>query len=69
MFNRAGSRLPAGTASCHSFAYLTGMRVGEIFELTWNKVELTKRVIKLVAEDTRLASPGLSFFANGLMIY
>jgi integrase len=34
-------------------AFFTGMRKGEILNLTWDKVDLHKRVIKLEAADTK----------------
>ena len=34
-------------------AYWTGMRKGEILNLTWNKVNLKDRIISLEAEDIK----------------
>ncbi len=47
-----------------NFAYLTGMRAGEIFNLTWDKVYLTKRIIKLEAEDTKTCEPRVVFLCQ-----
>jgi integrase len=49
--------LPRHAAMVVHFAYLTGMRAGEIFKLTWDKVDLTNRVIRLEAKDTKTAEP------------
>ncbi len=38
-------------------AYYTGMRLGEILNLTWDKVDLKNRVISLQAEDTKDKEP------------
>jgi integrase len=35
----------------------SGMRLGEILKLTWDKVDLTKRLIHLKAEDTKERKP------------
>jgi integrase len=34
-------------------AYWTGMRKGEIWDLTWGKLDMKARMIRLEAEDTR----------------
>jgi integrase len=34
-------------------AYYTGMRLGEILPLTWEKIDFKERVIRLAAEDTK----------------
>jgi integrase len=38
-------------------AYYTGMRLGEILPLTWDKVDLKERVIRLQAQDTKDSEP------------
>jgi integrase len=45
--------LPRHAALVVHFAYLTGMRAGEIFNLTWDKVDLGQRLVRLRAEDTK----------------
>jgi len=40
-----------------STGYYTGMRLGEILKLTWSKVDLKNRVIRLEAEDTKDNEP------------
>jgi integrase len=49
--------LPKHAARIIHFAYLTGMRAGEIFNLTWDKVALKQRVIRLEAADTKTSEP------------
>jgi integrase len=58
------SHLPHHSAMAVHFAYLTGMRAGEIFQLTWDKVDLTNRVIRLEAKDTKTAEPRLVFLCD-----
>jgi integrase len=38
------------------FTYLTGMRSGEIFNLTWDRISLKDKVIRLQAEDTKTSA-------------
>jgi integrase len=45
--------LPAHTRAIVATGYYAGMRKGEVINLTWDKVDLKNRVIKLVAADTK----------------
>ena len=45
--------LPHHTKQIVATAFFTGMRRGEIINLTWEKVDLRKRIINLKAEDTK----------------
>jgi len=51
--------LPRYAALAVHFAYLTGMRSGEIFNLTWDRVSLKDKLIRLQAEDTKTTEPRL----------
>ncbi len=51
--SRLIENLPHHTKSILTTAFYTGMRKGEILSLTWNKVDMEKRVIRLAAEDTK----------------
>jgi integrase len=54
-------RLLAGAAphlkAIISMAYYTGMRLGEILPLTWEKIDFKARVIRLEAQDTKDKEP------------
>ncbi len=52
-FQKLLSYLPAHAAQIVTVAYYTGMRAGEIFNLTWDKVNLKEGYIDLGAEDTK----------------
>ena len=56
--------LPRHAGLVVHFAYLTGMRAGEIFNLTWDKVNLTKRIIRLEAKDTKTCEPRVVFLCQ-----
>ena len=49
------------------FAYLTGMKAGKVFNLTWNKVDFKQRLIKLEAEDTKTSEPRVIFLNDELL--
>ena len=40
------------------------MRAGEIFNLTWDKVDLAHRLVKLEAEDTKTSEPRVVFLCE-----
>jgi integrase len=56
--------LPPHTARVVHFAYLTGMRAGEIFNLTWDKVDLAQELVRLEAEDTESTEPRVAFLCG-----
>ncbi len=60
---------PPHAALVVHFAYLTGMRAGEIFNLTWDRVDQTNRVIGWRRMTQKPPSRGLSSFAIRLMIF
>ena len=52
-FRRLMAHLPAHAMPIVATAYYSGMRSGEIFPLTWGKVDLQERLISLEATDTK----------------
>ena len=56
--------LPPHAARVVHFAYLTGMRAGEIFNLTWDKVDLAQKFVRLGAEDTKTSEPRVVFLCG-----
>ncbi len=52
-FNALVGHLPRHVADIVQTAYYTGMRKGEIVNLTWDQVDMKKREIVLYADDTK----------------
>jgi integrase len=52
-FNKLMDALPSHTKAIMATGYYGGMRKGEVLKLTWDKLDLNKREIKLKAEDTK----------------
>lgn len=61
------AHLPQHAALIVHFAYLTGMRAGEIFYLTWDRVDLNQRLVKLEAEDTKTSEPRVIYLNDAAM--
>lgn len=61
-FRRILSHLPDYLKPVAITAYYTGMRRGEILNLTWDRVDLAKGIIYLEPEDTKTDEPRLIFF-------
>jgi len=51
------NHLPSHANGIFAIAFYSGMRLGEILPLTWNKVSLKERTIELEAEDTKDNEP------------
>jgi integrase len=56
--------LPPHAGRIVHFAYLTGMRAGEIFNLNWDKVDLAQELVRLGAEDTKTSEPRVVFLCG-----
>jgi len=52
-FDRLMEKMPSHTKGILATGYLTGMRRSEVLNLTWDKVDLKNRLIKLEAKDTK----------------
>ncbi|MGO9370835.1 MAG: tyrosine-type recombinase/integrase [Syntrophobacteraceae bacterium] len=58
-FSRLAEKLPTVTRAIFITGFYTGMRRGEIFSLTWDKVDLRAKFIRLEAADTKDKEPRL----------
>lgn len=56
-FDRIVSNMPKHSAQIVMVAYYTGMRAGEILNLTWEKLNLKEGYIDLSFQDTKTAEP------------
>ena len=56
-FNRLVEHSSGHMKDILATAFYTGMRRGEILSLTWDKIDLDRRVIRLEAEDTKDGEP------------
>jgi integrase len=56
-FDSLMENLPRHTKAILSTAFYTGMRRGEILSLTWDKVDMESRFIRLEAADTKDKEP------------
>ncbi len=56
-FHALMDALPLHSQAIVATAFCTGMRRGEILNLTWDKVNMKRRVIRLEAEDTKDSEP------------
>ena len=61
------SNLPNHAARIIHFAYLTGIRAGEIFNLTWDKVNLKQRASRLEAADTNTSEPRVIYLNDEVL--
>jgi integrase len=52
-FNKLSTALSPRTRAIVATGYFAGMRRGEVLNLTWDKVDLKNRVIKLEASETK----------------
>ena len=63
-FNKLLSELPQHAKDIVEVGYFTGMRSGEIFNLTWDKVNLKEGYIELEAEDTKTENPRRIYYVE-----
>ncbi len=60
------SHLPKHASDIVTTAYFTGMRVGEIFKLTWDQVNMKEGFIDLSSADTKTSEPRRIYFNDVL---
>jgi integrase len=65
--DRLLSHLPRHAALIVQFTLLTGMRAGEVLNLTWNKVDMKQRIIRLESEDTKTSEPRVIYLNDDLL--
>ncbi|MDR3567347.1 MAG: site-specific integrase [Syntrophobacteraceae bacterium] len=56
-FRAIMEKLPRHTKAILAAAFYTGMRRGEVLSLTWDKVDMERRMIRLEAADTKDKEP------------
>jgi transcriptional regulator with GAF, ATPase, and Fis domain len=56
--------LPRHAVNVMQFAYLRGMRAGEIFNLNMDSVDLSQKLVWLGSEDTKTSEPRLVFLCD-----
>jgi integrase len=66
-FESLVTHLPKHAADIVTTAYHTGMRVGEIFGLTWDRVNLKEGFLDLSAADTKTSEPRRIYFNETLL--
>jgi integrase len=65
-FDRIVSNMPKHAAQIVMVAYYTGMRAGEIFNLTWEKLNLREGYIDLSSQDTKTAEPRRIYMSESI---
>ena len=61
------THLPPHAGQIVRFTLLTGMRAGEVFNLTWDRVDLKRRIIQLEPEDTKNSEPRVIYLNDELL--
>lgn len=63
-FENLVKELPLHAADIATVAYFTGMRAGEIFGLTWDRVNMKEGYINLTPQDTKTGEPRYVYFSG-----
>jgi integrase len=58
--------LPVFLKGFATFGYKTGMRVSEIINLTWNRIDRDKGLVRLEADETKTDEPRIIYLDNEL---